>query len=233
MLSILLISLTVVPFPLYEIINPAHAVLPLPPTFSPGPMQSEQTQLQWWCRNAWNLSDLFPGNIPPWHGQPARTFSFTLQQSWSPSSARAPPCLWLLAAVRSCVLGGTAPDRWWMVPAGIPPRKQSRAERCWHYLMNESGFLQLAPILLSKGFTLCGESNQWCSGCASAPWTFMEHLWNIYGSGVRQGIMADGSPRPLPCPQRGQRLTGVWMSICTSLQSQTFEVPRWWKTQVI
>lgn len=138
-----------------------------------------------------------------------------------------------LAAVRSCVLGGTAPDRWWMVPAGIPPRKQSRAERCWHYLMNESGFLQLAPILLSKGFTLCGESNQWCSGCASAPWTFMEHLWNIYGSGVRQGIMADGSSHPLPCPQRGQRLTGVWMSICTSLQSQTFEVLRWWKTQVI
>lgn len=54
-----------------------------------------------------------------------------------------------------------------------------------------------------------------------------EHLWGIYGSGVRQGVMADGSSHSLPCPQRGQRLTGVWMSICTSAKSNI------WGTQMM
>lgn len=134
------------------------------PTFSPGPVLSEQTQLQWWCRNAWNLSDLFPGNISPWHGQWTRTFfwvrtfSFTLRRSWSPSST-------------------------------------------W------------APLF---------------SGFASDARTFMKLLWNIYGSGVRQGVMADGSSHPLPCPQSGKRLTGASILLC-----QIFEVLRWWEIQVI
>lgn len=49
-----------------------------PPPLVQGLCKSEQIQLQWWWRNAWNLSDLFPKNISPWHGQWARKLSFPL-----------------------------------------------------------------------------------------------------------------------------------------------------------
>lgn len=65
---------------------------PLPPTFSPGPVLSEQTRLQWWCRNVWNLSDLFPGNISPWHGQKSKNIFLHLATKLEPFLHSAPLC---------------------------------------------------------------------------------------------------------------------------------------------
>lgn len=64
---------------------------------------------------------------------------------------------WLQRGAVSLVARPLVGDGWCQL-ASHPGN--STAERCCHYPMNESGFLQLAPILASKGFALCGESDQ-------------------------------------------------------------------------
>lgn len=77
-----------------------------------------------------------------------------------------------------------------------------------------------------KSWSPCSTQAPPCSGSASDPRTFLEHFWK-WNEGRSNGRWFFSFTA---MSTEGEKAN--WF-ICTSLQSQIFEVLRWWKIQVI